>query len=69
MKGEGVGEGGREVLKMSVLTHKEKECEYQESLRKGWNKVNEREEEGVEEEWKCFREEVLKCAKVVYGKR
>ena len=50
-----------------MLNNKEKECEYQESLGKVWDEVRVREEEGVEEEWRCFREEVLKCAKWVCG--
>ena len=61
--------GGREVLKVSVLNDKDKEHEYQERLRKVWNEVKERGEDGVEEEWRCFKEEVLKCAEEVCGRR
>ena len=42
--------GGREVLKVSVLNDKDKEHEYQERLRKVWNEVKERGEDGVKEE-------------------
>ena len=62
-------EGGREALKVSVLNDKGKERDYQESIGRVWDKVKEREEEGVEEEWSCFKEEVLKCAKGVCGMR
>ena len=56
--------GGREVLKMSVLNDKEKEHEYQKRLRKVWNEVKKRGEDGVEEEWNRFKGKGLKTAEV-----
>ena len=61
--------GRREVLRVSALNVKEKEREYQERLRVAWDARKERPVEGVEEEWKCFKEEVLGCAKEVCGMR
>ncbi|KAK7066147.1 hypothetical protein SK128_028488 [Halocaridina rubra] len=49
-------EKGREVLKVNELYKKEKDCEYKASLRNVWNVVKEKVEEGVEEEWGCFKE-------------
>ena len=34
-----------------------------------WDARKERPVEGVEEEWKCFKEKVLGCAKEVCGMR
>ncbi len=34
-----------------------------------WSEVKEREGEGVEEEWQCFKDEIIKCAKGACGMR
>ncbi len=59
----------REVLRVSKLYDKEKEREYKMSIGNVWSEVKEREGERVEEEWQCFKDEIMKCAKGVCGMR
>ncbi|KAK7080697.1 hypothetical protein SK128_025793 [Halocaridina rubra] len=54
---------------MNELHNKEKDCEYKASLRNVWYVVKEKVKEGVEEEWSCFKEEVMKRAESVCGRR
>ncbi len=61
--------GHREVLRVSRLYDKEKEREYKMSIGNVWSEVKEREGERVEEEWQCFKDEIMKCAKGVCGMR
>ncbi|KAK7085398.1 hypothetical protein SK128_000895 [Halocaridina rubra] len=54
---------------MSELNKKEKDCENKASLRNVWNVVKEEVKERVEEERGCFKEEIVKCAESVCGRR
>ena len=60
---------GKQVLKVSVLNDSVRKREYQEKLQEIWDVVKEKPVEGVEEEWKCFKEGVLGCAREVCGMR
>ena len=59
----------REVLKVSELRKWDKVREYQEKLAVEWSEVKEQAIDGVEEEWRKFKEGVLGCAQEVCGVR
>jgi hypothetical protein len=55
----------RRVLRISRLYYKEKDGEYKARILNVWTEVKEREGESVEEEWKCFKKEIMKYAERV----
>ena len=63
------GGSRREVVKVEELNKAGKEQEYQERLKIEYERVRERENGGVEEEWKMFRDTLLSTASDVCGKK
>ena len=59
----------REVIKVSELSKRGKELDYTEKVRMTYERIKQQEIKSVGEEWKVFRETVLKCATEVCGCR
>ena len=59
----------REVIEVSELNKRGKEQEYTEKVRMACERIEQQEIRSVEEEWKVFRDTVLKCATEVCGCR
>ena len=63
------GGSRREVVKVEELNKEEKEREYKEKMRVEYEEVRKREVGNVEEEWKMFKDSVMRNASEVCGKR
>ena len=57
------------MIKVSELNKRGKEQEYAEKARMAYERIEQQEIRSVEEEWKVFRDRVLKCATEVCGCR
>ena len=59
----------REVVKVEELCKQEKEREYQRKVCEVYDNVKRREIVNIEDEWKCFKDSTVGCAKEVCGRR